>query len=228
MAALAISYSWECHRVRTWKILIADDHPMYRKGLKTVLETVNDLVVVGEATNGEEAITLCNQVSPDVILMDIRMPGLNGVDAAKQIKANHPDVQILFLTMHQDDSSVLTALKTGARGYLLKDADKDEIIRAIRSVAAREAIFSAEVAERMIDFATRPSSTLDRFTQLTSREKEVLHFIAEGYSNSEISKELGLTAKTVSNYVTLVLNKLHATDRTAATQMVKEARNDSW
>ncbi|MEK3884757.1 response regulator transcription factor [Paenibacillus sp. PL2-23] len=211
--------------MKIWKIMIADDHPMYRKGLKTILETVDDMIVTGEATNGEEAIALCERELPDVILMDIRMPGMNGVDAARHIKKQHPDVQILFLTMHEDDTSVIAAMKTGARGYFLKDADKDEIIRAIRAITAGEAIFSAEVAARMIDYATRPVSNLDQFSQLTAREKEVLHYIAEGYSNARISEVMGLTAKTVSNYVTLVLNKLHAADRAEAARMVKEPYN---
>ncbi|MCR2806355.1 response regulator transcription factor [Paenibacillus soyae] len=212
--------------MKIWKILIADDHPMYRKGLRTILETVDDMEVAGEATNGEEAIALCERESPDVILMDIRMPGMNGVDAARHIKKHYPDVQILFLTMHQDDTSVLSALKTGARGYFLKDADKDEIIRAIRAVTAGEAIFSAEVAARMIDIATRPVSRLDQFSQLTAREKEVLHYMAEGYSNAQIGAAMDLTAKTVSNYVTLILNKLHAADRTEAIRMVEKAKNE--
>lgn len=214
--------------MKVWRILIADDHPMYRKGLRTILETVDDMEVVGEATNGQEAIDLCKQVSPDVILMDIRMPGVNGVEAARQIKKDHPDVHILFLTMHQDDTSVITAMKTGARGYFLKDADKDEILRAIRAVAAGEAIFSAEVAARMIGYATRPSSHLEQFTQLTAREREVLSYIAEGYTNGNIGEAMGLSAKTVSNYVTMVLNKLPAADRTEAARMVEKAKNETW
>lgn len=212
--------------MKTWKILIADDHPMYRKGLRTILETADDMELVGEAANGQEAVDLCGQTSPDVILMDIRMPGLNGVEAARQIKQDHPSVHILFLTMHQDDASVITAMKTGARGYFLKDADKDEILRAIRAVAAGEAIFSAEVAARMIDYATRSSVPLERFTQLTVREKEVLTYMADGCSNAEIGEALGLSAKTVSNYVTIVLNKLPAADRAAAVRMVENARNE--
>lgn len=211
--------------MKRWRILIADDHPVYRKGLRTILETVDDMEIVGEAANGEEAISLCGKTSPDVILMDIRMPGVNGVDAARRIKRDYPGVQIVFLTMHQDDVSVINAMKTGARGYFLKDADKDEILRAIRAVSAGEAIFSAEVAARMIDYATRPFSYLDRFTQLTAREKEVLHYIAEGCSNGEIGEAMGLTAKTVSNYVTLVLNKLPAADRAEAARIADYAKN---
>jgi DNA-binding NarL/FixJ family response regulator len=210
----------------TCRIIIVDDHPMYRKGVRTILDTVDDMEVVGEASNGLEAIRLCEQTSPDVVLLDIRMPDMNGIEAARRMKEVYPAAQILFLTMYQDDASVLTAMKTGARGYILKDADKDEIVRAIRAVAAGEAIFSGEVAARMIDYATRPYSRLDSFTMLTAREKEVLHWIAEGYSNGQIGDQLGLSAKTVSNYVTLVLNKLQASDRNEAARMVKAARGN--
>lgn len=206
------------------KILIADDHPMYRKGVRTILETVDDMEVVGEATNGLEALALCGETMPDVVLLDIRMPDMNGVDAAGRMKEAHPDVQILFLSMYQDDASVMSAMKTGARGYILKDADKDEILRAIRAVAAGEAIFGREVATRMINFATRPLSHLDSFSQLTAREKEVLHYLAEGLSNGQIGERMDVSAKTVSNYVTLILNKLHAADRAAAVRMVEKAK----
>ena len=206
------------------KIVIADDHPMYRQGVRTILETVDDMAVAGEAATGREAIALCGETSPDVVLLDIRMPDMNGIEAARRIKEAYPDVQILFLSMYQDDASVLAAMKTGARGYILKDADKDEIIRAIRAVAAGEAIFGGDVATRMIDYATRPMAHLDSFPQLTAREKEVLHGLAEGLSNGQIGERMGVSAKTVSNYVTLVLNKLHAADRTEAARMVERAR----
>ncbi|MFC5470966.1 response regulator [Cohnella suwonensis] len=209
------------------KILIVDDHPMYRKGVRTILETADDMEVAGEATNGLEAISLCDQILPDVMLIDIRMPGMNGVEAAKRIKEKHPAVQILFLSMHHDDLSVITAMKTGARGYILKDADKEEILRAIRAVAAGEAIFSRDVATRMIDYATKPFSQMDSFTSLTAREKEVLFYISKGYSNVQIGGEMGLSAKTVSNYVALVLNKLHAADRNEAARMVEKMKNDT-
>jgi len=205
------------------RIVIADDHPMYRAGVRTILEMVDDIEIVGEAANGLEAIAMCERTEPDVVLLDIRMPDMNGVDAAKRIKEAYPNVQILFLSMHQDDASVIAAMKTGARGYILKDADKDEIVRAIRAVAAGEAIFGGEVATRMIDYATRPLSHLDRFTQLTAREKEVLHYLAESRSNGQIGELMGVSAKTVSNYVTLVLNKLQVVDRNEAARMARRA-----
>jgi len=206
------------------RVLIADDHPMYRKGVRAILETVDDIEVAGEAVNGLDAVAQCGMTAPDVVLLDIRMPDMNGVDAARRIKEAHPDVQIVFLSMYQDDASIMAAMKTGARGYILKDADKDEILRAIRAVAAGEAIFAGDVAARMIDYATRPFSHLDSFPQLTLREKEVLQCLANGLSNSQIGERMGVSAKTVSNYVTLVLNKLHAADRTEAARMVEQAR----
>jgi len=205
------------------RVVIADDHPMYRAGVRTILEMVDDIEIAGEAANGLEAIALCERTEPDVVLLDIRMPDMNGVEAAKRIKEAYPNVQILFLSMHQDDASVIAAMKTGARGYILKDADKDEIVRAIRAVAAGEAIFGGEVATRMIDYATRPLSHLDNFTQLTAREKEVLHYLAESLTNGQIGERMGVSAKTVSNYVTLVLNKLQVADRNEAARMVKRA-----
>ncbi|WP_309119434.1 response regulator transcription factor [Paenibacillus sp.] len=204
--------------------MIADDHPMYRKGVRTILETAGDMDVVAEATNGAEAVQRCEELKPDVALVDIRMPEMNGVEAARRMKERHPGVQILFLTMHQDDASVMAAMRTGARGYILKDADRDEILRAIRAVAAGEAIFSGEVATRMIDYATRPFTHLDAFPQLTAREKEVLHWIAEGASNAQIGERMGLSSKTVSNYVTIVLNKLPAADRSEAIRLVEKSK----
>lgn len=212
--------------MKVWRILIADDHPMYRKGVRAILDTVEDLEVVGEATNGREAIMLCKETAPDVVLLDIRMPDINGIDAARRMKEHNPGVQIVFLTMYQDDASVLTAMKTGALGYILKDADKEEIIRAIRAVAAGEAIFSGEVAARMINYATRPLTYLDSFSSLTAREREVLHCMAEGCSNGEIGERLGLSTKTVSNYVALVLNKLHVADRHEAARLVEKAKRE--
>ncbi|SDE12339.1 DNA-binding response regulator, NarL/FixJ family, contains REC and HTH domains [Paenibacillus sp. UNCCL117] len=206
------------------KILIADDHPMYRKGVRTILETVDDMEVVGEATNGLEALALCGETMPDVVLLDIRMPDMNGVEAAGRMKEAYPGVQILFLSMYQDDASVMAAMKTGARGYILKDADKDEILRAIRAVAAGEAIFGGEVATRLISFATRPLSHLDSFSQLTAREKEVLNYLTKGLTNVQIGERMDVSSKTVSNYVTLILNKLHAADRAAAVRMVEKAK----
>lgn len=203
------------------RILIADDHPMFRQGVRSILENTEDMEVVGEAASGDEAVRQAIELTPDVVLMDIRMPGLNGVEATAQIKSIQSDIQVLVLTMFKDDASVITAMKSGARGYILKDSDKEDILRAIRATASGEAIFSSDVANRMIEFATRPMSRLDDFTDLTYREKEVLHLMVEGLSNTDISKRLELSSKTVANYVTNILNKLQAADRGEAVRKVK-------
>jgi DNA-binding NarL/FixJ family response regulator len=206
------------------RILIADDHPMYRHGVRSLLEHTEGLEVVGEATTGEEAVRLAHTLKPDVIMMDIRMPGIHGIEATRQIKAVHHDIQILMVTMFQDDASMLTALKAGARGYILKDAGKDVIIRALHAVSGGEAIFSPEIASKMIGYATRPDSGLDAFPQLTLREKEVLSLMANDASNAEIARQLMLSSKTVSNYIANILNKLKVPDRLDAIQLVKENR----
>jgi len=203
------------------RVLVADDHPMFRQGVVTVLESAEGMEVVGKAISGEEAVRLALELRPNVVLMDIRMPGLNGIEATARIKSHYSDIQILVLTMFKDDASVITAMKAGARGYLLKDADSKDIIDAIRSVASGKAIFSGDVASRMIEFATRPIGRLDEFPELTYREKEVLSLMAEGLANSEISRVLELSTKTVSNYVGYILNKLQVATREQAINKVK-------
>lgn len=158
--------------------------------------------------------------------MDIQMPGLNGIEATARIRSAHDGIRILMLTMFKDDDSVISAMKAGASGYILKDADKEDIVRAIRVVAAGEAIFGGDVASRLIAYTVQPSSRLDQFSELTFREKEVLHLMTEGYTNAEISAKLKLSSKTVSNYVSAILNKLQAPDRASAIQVVKQSNWD--
>jgi len=203
------------------KVLIADDHPLFRQGVVSVLELADGIDIVGEAVSGEEAVRLSAELRPDVVLMDLRMPGLNGIEATAKIKEQCSDTHILVLTMFKDDASVITAMKAGARGYLLKDADSEDIIDAIRSVASGKAIFSGDVANRMIEFATRPVSRLEEFPELTYREKEVLSFMVKGLSNAEISRTLDLSPKTVANYVGYILNKLQVTTREQAIHKAK-------
>ncbi|MFB9325654.1 response regulator [Paenibacillus aurantiacus] len=205
------------------RILLADDHPMFREGVRSIMESVPDLTVVGEAATGEDVVRLALELAPDVVLMDIRMPGLNGIEATARIRAANPQIGVLICTMFKDDASVITAMKSGARGYILKDADRDDIIRAIWAVASGEAIFSSDVAARMIDFATKPMQPLEMFTELTYREREVLSMVVEGHANAEISKRLELSSKTVSNYMTNIFNKLQVADRAGAIAKVKEA-----
>ncbi|MBN2983750.1 response regulator [Cohnella algarum] len=210
----------------TISILIADDHPMFRHGVRSVLESAEDMLVVGEATTGDEAVVMALELKPDVVLMDIRMPGRNGIEATAAIKAEAGDVKILLLTMFKDDVSVFTAMKAGARGYILKDSDKDDILRAIRVVASGEAIFSQDVANRMIEMATRPAHRADWFPELTYREKEVLSLMADGLSNADISRRMEISLKTVSNYVTNILNKLQVADRAEAVRLAASARDE--
>ncbi|MBW5445490.1 response regulator [Cohnella sp. CFH 77786] len=209
----------------TIRVLIADDHPLFRQGVQTMLEMTEDLHCVGEATTGEEAVKLAQELEPDVILMDIRMPGLSGMEAAQRIRAAYPEIRILMLTMFKDDASVLTAMKTGARGYILKDASKDEILRAIRAVASGEAIFSPDVATRVIDYATRTTPAVTAMKDLTPREKEVLSLLIEGASNPDIAAALNLSAKTVANHVSAILNKLEVQDRYGAIRLFKDVRD---
>lgn len=204
------------------RILLADDHPMFREGVRSVLESADDMTVVGEAATGEEVVRLALELAPDVVLMDIRMPGINGIEATSQIRSVNRQIHILIFTMFKDDASVITAMKAGAQGYILKDAEKEDLLRAICSVASGEAIFSGDVAARMIDFATRPMHRLDFFAELTYREKEVLSMVVEGASNHDISRILELSPKTVSNYMTNIYNKLQVSDRAEAIAKVKE------
>ncbi|HJZ46710.1 MAG TPA: response regulator transcription factor [Roseiflexaceae bacterium] len=212
------------------RILIADDHPVFRFGLRALLNAMPDTEVIGEVTSGEDVIALAGSVRPDVILMDINMPGLNGIEATRRIDETHPDIRILMVTMLEDDS-VFAAMRAGARGYVVKGAEPSEVLRAIRAVADGEAIFSPGIAERLIHyFATPPAATGDStqsaaapiFPDLTEREREVLALIAQGLTNSAIAERLILSPKTVRNYITEIFSKLQVADRA---QAIIRARN---
>lgn len=208
------------------RVLIADDHPMFRHGVKMLLEGKTDFEVVGEASSGEEAIELAQLLEPDVILMDIRMPGINGIEATKNILQHQNNIKILVVTMFEDDASVFTAMRAGARGYILKDAEREDILRAILSVGRGEAIFSPEIASRLIEyFATaNPATREDVFPELSIREREVLYMIADGSSNQQISERLHLSKKTVANYISTIMNKLQVQDREEAIKLARDAR----
>lgn len=206
------------------RILIADDHPLFRKGLRTLLESEPDFEVVGEATTGDEAIALADSYQPDVILMDLQMPGKTGLEAARTISGVSPHIQILVVTLFRDDESIFAALRAGARGYVLKDASEEEMLRAIRAVAAGEAIFSPGVASRIIRFfaSSREELPQEVFPDLTSREREILELIAQGEANLSIAHTLSISLKTVRNHVANIYNKLQVTDRV---QAILRARN---
>ncbi|MDQ3524912.1 MAG: response regulator transcription factor [Chloroflexota bacterium] len=207
------------------RVLITDDHPMFRIGLATLVDNSPRLALVGQATSGEEAVEMAGELQPDVVLMDLRMPGLSGIDATRQIVGANPDVRILVVTMFEDDHLVFTALRAGARGYILKDSEETEIVRAIRAVAAGEAIFSPFIAQRLIDFFAQPWPTVpaQMFPELTNWEREILNLIAYGRSNTEIAQRLFLSPKTVANHVSNIFAKLHVADRTAAIIRAREA-----
>jgi DNA-binding NarL/FixJ family response regulator len=207
------------------RVLLVEDHPMFRDGLARMLETVEDVEIVGEAGTGEEAVQLAEQLKPTIILMDLNLPKMSGIEATKQIIQKQPTIGILVLTMYDDDSSVFAAMRAGARGYLLKEANRNEIIRAIHAVGDGEAIFSPSIARRMMYYfeAKSKQAQVDVFPQLTEREREVLDHIARGENNAEIARVLGLNQKTVRNHVSNILSKLHASDRAHAIIMAREA-----
>jgi len=203
---------------RPLRVLLADDHPVFRKGLHALLTSLPDVTVVGETANGEDAVRMAGEREPDVIVMDLNMPGIGGVEATRRILATRPDVGVLVLTMFQDDDSVFAAMRAGARGYLVKGSDTDEVVRAITAVGAGDAIFGPPVARQILAFLTRPLSAYDeqQFPQLTTREREVLDLIAAGASNTVIARRLSLSPKTVRNHVSNIFTKLQVADRAQA------------
>ncbi len=207
------------------RILIAEDSAPFRQGLRGLLQSVDSLEVVGEATSGQEAIQLANQLQPDIVLMDLQMPGLNGIEATRQIVYTSPHISILMLTMFEDDESVFAALRAGARGYLLKGALKAEIVRAIQGVASGEAIFGPTIARRLMQYfsAPRPAAPPQAFPELTEREREILDLIAQHHTNVEIADRLALSPKTVRNHVSNIFAKLQVIDRAQAIIRAREA-----
>jgi DNA-binding NarL/FixJ family response regulator len=205
-------------------VLIVDDHLVLRSGLKLLLELESGIEVLGDAESAESAMRLASELQPDVILMDIQLPAMNGIEASKRIKATNPRIQILMLTMFQDDDSVFAAVRAGAQGYLLKGASQEDIANAIRGVARGEAIFGAGVAERVLRFfsAVRPIAA-PIFPELTAREREILELIAQKCSNATIATRLDLSPKTVRNYVSNIISKLQVADRSEAIWAAKNA-----
>jgi DNA-binding NarL/FixJ family response regulator len=207
----------------TIRVLLADDHPVVRRGLAALLGTLPDFEVVGEAVDGEEAIREAQLTRPDVVLMDVRMPGTDGVAATRRLRETVPDAAVLVLTMYDDDATVFTAMQAGARGYLLKGAEQDEIADAIRAVVRGQAIFGPGIASRLLDhFANPPPPAEDPFPELTPREREILELLAEGRRTADIAGALHLSPKTVSNNLTTIFAKLEVADRTAAVIRARE------
>jgi len=206
------------------RLLVVDDHPAFRVGLRALLESLGDFEVVAEAETGEQALEAAIAIAPDVIVMDLQMPGLGGIETTRRVVAATPHVRVLVLTMFEDESSVFAALRAGAHGYVLKGAGQEQLARAIHAVAEGESIFSPEIARRVIEFFSR--STASRplvFPELTEREREILDLIARGMANPEIARRLVLSPKTVRNHVSNILSKLQARDRSAAIVQAREA-----
>jgi DNA-binding NarL/FixJ family response regulator len=212
------------HDVRmNLRVLIADDHPVVRGGLRALIDSLDGLEVVGEAADGEAAVRETQLLRPDVVLMDVRMPGLDGVEATRRIRENVPDTAVLVLTMYDDDATVFTAMRAGARGYLLKGAEQDDIVAAIRAVVAGQAIFGPGVAARVLGyFASPPAPRAEAFPELTDREREILDLLASGRRTAQIAGQLHLAPKTVSNHLTSIFAKLEVADRAAAIIRARE------
>ena len=206
------------------RILIADDHPVFRFGLRALLESQSDMVVLAEVESGEESVQMVQSLQPDVVLMDVNMPGLNGIEATRRITASTSDTAILIITM-LDDDTVFTAMQAGARGYLLKGAQGDETLRAIRAVANGEVIFSPGVAEQMMAYFARGMKTTPDvpFPDLTPRECEILELLAQGLTNMAIAEKLVLSPKTIRNQVSNIFSKLQVATRSEAIVKAREA-----
>jgi DNA-binding NarL/FixJ family response regulator len=205
------------------RVVIADDHPVVRDGLSALLASVPSVTVAGVAADGREAVQAAVALRPDVLIMDVQMPELTGVDAASQISRVAPEVAVLMLTMFDDDYSVLAAMRAGARGYVLKGAQQDEIVRAIHAVAAGEAIFGPGIARLVLGLVSSPPAAEAPFQDLTSREREVLDLIAAGARNAEIARRMSIAPKTVANHISAIFAKLQVTDRGAAIIVAREA-----
>lgn len=207
------------------RVLIADDHPLFRAGMRALLEAMPDMEVVGVASSGDEVLALAERVQPDVVLMDLQMPGVGGIEATRRIVDACPSTAVLVVTMFEDDYSVFTAMRAGARGYVLKDADEEEVLRAISAAGHGEAIFSPAIARRLVDFFAAPHADVPSraFPQLSQREREVLTLIAQGVNNAAIAERLCLSTKTVRNHISNIFSKLQVADRAEAIVRAREA-----
>ncbi len=207
------------------RVLVADDHPMFRDGIRALLASSPDAELAGEAATGEEAVALTVERQPDLVVMDVQMPGMGGIEATRRIVSESPHVRVLVVTMFEDDATVFKAMRAGARGYVLKGANYQEMLRAINAVGSGEAIFSPKVAIRLVDYFenVRPSAPPQAFPELSDREREILDLIAQGLKNPEIAHRLYLSPKTVRNQVSNILTKLQVADRAQAIIRAREA-----
>ncbi len=205
------------------RVLVVDDHPLFRFGLCAALAQRDDIEVVGEAAGGQAAIEAASGTQPDVVVMDLHLPDLGGVEATRAITNANPHVGVLVLTMFDDSESVFNAMRAGARGYLLKGAEPDELVRAVQAVARGEAIFGQSIAAQVLRYFNGLNASAVSFPELTAREREVLELIAAGRNNSEIAQVLSLSGKTVRNHVSIIFGKLRVADRAQAIVRAREA-----
>jgi DNA-binding NarL/FixJ family response regulator len=211
--------------METLTVVIADDHQFFRDGVRALLDAQADMECVGEADTGQEVIRLSAELQPDVVLMDVQMPGMSGVEATRQIVSSSPQIRVLVVTMFEDDHLVFAAMRAGARGYLLKGTRHEDMVRAIRAVGSGDAIFSPAIAARLVDYfaAVQPRQSTLLFPDLSSREREILALLAQGYKNAEIADRLVISPKTVRNYVSNIISKLQVADRAQAILRAKDA-----
>lgn len=205
------------------RVLVVDDHPLFRFGLCAALAQRDDIEVVGEAAGGHAAIDIATAAAPDVVVMDLHLPDLGGVEATRAITNADPKVGVLVLTMFDDSESVFNAMRAGARGYLLKGAEPEELVRAVQAVARGEAIFGQSIAAQVLRYFNGLNASTVSFPELTAREREVLELIAAGRNNSEIAQVLTLSGKTVRNHVSIIFSKLRVADRAQAIVRAREA-----
>ncbi|MBD3782912.1 MAG: response regulator transcription factor [Micrococcales bacterium] len=205
-------------------VLVVDDHPVFREGFAALLASIDEVRVLGTASTGAEALDKVATLAPDVVVMDVQMPELDGIEATRRLAAEHPDVGVVVLTMSEEDATIFDAVRAGARGYLLKGAEPDEVVRAVTTVAAGGVVFGAVLASRIAEFFARPPAPDQTpFPELSPREREVLDLVATGLTNGQIAARLFLSQKTVRNHVSAVLQKLQAADRAAAIIRARDA-----
>jgi DNA-binding NarL/FixJ family response regulator len=207
------------------RLFIADDHALFREGLRALLSATADIICVGEAATGDEALRQIDESRPDVVLMDINMPGINGIEATRRILRASPELGIIVVTMLEDDASIFAAMRAGARGYVLKGANHHELLQAIRAVAGGQVLFGPAIATRITQFFTRalPNSAEEPLAELSQREREILDLIARHYTNPEIAQQLGIGEKTIRNHVSNIFNKLQVATRAQAIERARQA-----
>jgi DNA-binding NarL/FixJ family response regulator len=205
------------------RVVVVDDHAVVRSGLRMLLDTVDDIDLVGEAADGETALGLAEELLPDLMLMDVQMPGMDGIEATRSITKTHPSIAIVVLTMFEEDDTLFDALRAGARGYLLKGAEQSDVLQCLRSVASGHVTLGTGAADRLLDALAQNRTVPSAFPELTGRERSVLELVAEGMNNAAIGRRLGLSPKTVANHVSNILTKLQIADRAEAIVRARRA-----